>query len=125
MPIYRSGNSFSDTRAGTVNAELAKVIKALTVGSRRRVTGKPLDPAPVKQPIGPERKVVPRDVGGDPVSGGGPVSPLVEQRYAGSTYYQRVSSNGLYAWEFGHEATLIDADGTGSTFVIKRDNPAL
>lgn len=120
MPIYRSGNSFSDTRAGTVNAELAKVIKALTVGSRRRVTGKPLDPAPVKQPIGPERKVVPRDVGGDPVSGG-IASPLVEQAYTGLVYHQLTSSDGFFVFEFPAETEYLDANN--AQIVVRHRQP--
>jgi uncharacterized protein YidB (DUF937 family) len=55
---------------------------------------------------------------------GGLVSPVVEQAYAGSTFYSWVSSDGLTVLEFGDTTTWIDDDGAGVTFVIKHDDPA-
>jgi len=56
--------------------------------------------------------------------GDGIISPLVEQEYAGATFYSLTSSDGLFVLEYGDTTTLIDNDGTGNTFVIKHDDPS-
>ncbi len=57
-------------------------------------------------------------------SQGGFVSPWVEQEYTGNTFYQLVSSDGFFVFEFGDQTELIDDDGTGSSFVVKHDDPS-
>lgn len=124
MPVYRTGNSFSDTKAGTDNAALARVIRGITVGNRRRIAGKRLDPAGTPAPVGPARAVAARKLAGDAATGGGGIeSPIVEQPYTGETFYYLTSSDGLFTWEFGAETTTIDADGAGVTHVWKHLDP--
>lgn len=73
--------------------------------------------------LGPaaDREAIPEAVseavptGTDPTTGGGLVDKIHIQPYAGSTYYQSVSSDGLFIEEYGDEITTIDADGTGTT----------
>lgn len=124
MPVFRSGNSFSDSPFGPNGERLTTAIRSLTVGNRRRVTGRRLDPSGEPAEIGPERTTVPRRVEDPSTSGGGGwISPIVQQKYTGATYYTEVSSDGLWTWEFGHEVTLIDDDGAGDTYVLKLDDP--
>jgi hypothetical protein len=56
---------------------------------------------------------------GTDTSPGGLVSPLVEQAYAGSTYYSLVSSDGLFVYEYGDQTEYVDDDGTGVSMVVK------
>lgn len=56
-------------------------------------------------------------------SSGGITSPLVEQTYAGSTYYTLTSSDGLFVIEFADETTYIDDDGAGDSYVVKHIDP--
>lgn len=51
--------------------------------------------------------------------GGGVVSPLVEQAYAGATYYSITSSDGLFVFEYGDQTEYLDADGLGESLIVK------
>lgn len=110
--VYRSGNSFSDTRQGPDDADLARVIRKLTGTQRRRISGRLLDASPQRDAIGKERASAPREATGTAeVSGSeGIASPLTEQAYEGATYYSLVSSDGLFIYEFPDETTYLDAD---------------
>lgn len=117
MPIYRNGNDFSDTDNGGVS--LGQAIERLV--PKKRGKGR-LPPAPEREALGPSTaEAVP--IGDDLQTGTGWISPIVQQKYTGATYYTEVSSDGLWTWEFGHEVTLIDDDGNGDTYVLKLDDP--
>lgn len=51
-------------------------------------------------------------------------SPWVEQYYDGAQgYYELVSSDGLFTFEFGTETDYLNNDGTGDIIKIKHRNP--
>ena len=51
-------------------------------------------------------------------------SPWVEQYYDGAEgYYELVSSDGLFTFEFGAETTYLTDDGNGDAVIIKHRNP--
>lgn len=110
MPVYRSGNEFSDRPANLQNGEpIVEIIKALTNTKRRRVTGRELSPAEAREAIAAQRGVAYRlkeENGGD--SAGGIDSPLTEQYYEGILWYGVVSSDGLFVFEFPASTTYID-----------------
>ena len=62
--------------------------------------------------------------GAEPGSGGGVTSPLIEQAYAGSTYYSLVSSDGLFVFEFPDQTEYIDDDGAGDSIVFEHLDPS-
>lgn len=57
------------------------------------------------------------------VTGAGIVSPLLEQPYTGSTYYQLVSADGLFVFEYPAETTYRDDNGTGASFTFSHSIP--
>lgn len=63
----------------------------------------------------PEREALPKSVAvALPTSqalGGGIASPLTEQPYTGSTYYDLTSSDGLFVFEYPDQTEYLDANG--------------
>ena len=84
-----------------------------------------LKPAAAREKIGVSRaEATPTSDEEESSGAGGWVSPIVEQAYSGSTFYQHVDSSGLFTLEFGDTWTGIDDDGNGDTYIIKNDDPA-
>lgn len=120
MPVYRNGSDYSDRDNGGV--DISAALDRLQ--HKKRGKGR-LPPATPRDAIGVAvSEAVPAGVEPGTGSGSGPVSPFVEQPYTGSTYYYKVSSNGLYVEEYGHEVTVIDDDGAGNTYVTKLIDPS-
>ena len=101
-------------------ADLREAIERLA--NPKRGKGR-LGPAADREALGPSTATA-FPTSDDPIATGGLVSPVVEQEYAGTTFYSWVSADGLFILEFGDQTTWIDDDGAGVTFVIKHDNPA-
>jgi hypothetical protein len=99
--------------------KIAEQLKRLTETSRG--TGR-LDPAPTRDAL-PVAVSQAFNSGAEPGTGG-ITSPLVEQEYAGETFYSWTSSDGLFVLEFGDTSTWIDDDGAGATYVFKHDDPS-
>lgn len=62
--------------------------------------------------------------GASPGTADGVTSPLVEQTYAGSTYYSLTSSDGLFVYEFPDQTAYIDNNGAGDTITFIHIDPA-
>lgn len=118
MAIYRNGNSYSASR-GDGGVNITEAIERLS-GKKR---GKSRLPAATERDaIGVAKsETVPSGV--EPGFGGGITSPLVEQAYAGSTYYSLVSSDGLFTFEFPDTTTYTDDDGAGDAYVFEHIDP--
>ena len=62
----------------------------------------------------PEREALPKSVAvalpASQALSGGIASPLVEQPYTGSTFYQLTSSDGLFVFEFSDQTEYLDAN---------------
>ena len=75
---------------------------------RQKRQREPLSALPSADPVpGSTTTATPTPEG----DGGGIDSPLTEQPYAGSTYYQLISSDGLFVFEFADETEYLDAAG--------------
>lgn len=108
----------SNEDQGTQGVTLADAIERLT--KKKRGRGR-LDPAASRDAIGVSvAEAVPTAT--EP--GSGVVSPLVEQAYAGATFYSFTSSDGLFVFEFGDQTDYIDDDGNGDTITVKHLDPS-
>lgn len=87
---------------------------------KRRGKGR-LAPAPAREGIATD--VVEVLPSADPLNASGLVSPLVEQAYAGTTYYNFTSSCGFIVFEFADSTTYIDDGGSGSAVVFQHLDP--
>lgn len=125
MAIYRSGNSFSDrdTTFGPAGERLTNAIRALTVGNRRRVTGRSLDPSGEPAAVGPERTTVVRDVGGDAAAGGGFGLPLteIERQVEQVTVYDPYDPTAYIVFEQATVSSMQDAAGNEGTITWLSD----
>lgn len=76
---------------------------------RPKKNREPLEIVPPPESILAVRNIAERDDPGEEDDGGGIASPLTEQEYTGSTYYNLTSSNGLFVFEFPDETDYLDA----------------
>lgn len=81
----------------------------------------PFSAAPAGNTIPAARGVGLRTVSTE--SDAGIASPLTEQEYTGTTYYQLTSSDGLFVFEFSTSTPYLDANNR-SVNVIHRDPDA-
>lgn len=107
--------------AGDNGVNLQEAIERLIARKR----GKGLLPdAPPRDGIGVSKsEAVPVGTAPGATAGVGVISPLIEQAYAGSTYYSLVSSDGLFVFEFPDQTEYIDDDGDGDSFVFEHLDP--
>lgn len=104
--------------AGAPGVSLAELVTRLSP-VRRGKGG--LSPAPSREAIGISKaEAVPAS---EEPGAGALISPLVEQAYAGSVFYELTDSSGLLVLEYGDTVTLIDNDGAGDTYLVKLDDP--
>ena len=80
-----------------------------------------LQPAPAADTIPAARGTGLRTVGTE--TDAGIASPLTEQEYTGTTYYQMTSSDGLFVFEFSTSTPYLDANSR-SVNVVHRDPDA-
>lgn len=104
--------------AGTFGVTFAEVVDRLT--TKERGKGR-LEPAPSRAAI-LESIARATPTSADPL-GAGVTSPLAEQAYAGSTYYEMLSSDGLFTFEYPDETQYIDNDGAGDIILVKHLAP--
>lgn len=117
--IYRAGNSFADSPAGTDDAEVAEAIRAITVGNRRRKRGQRLDPSPQVSAIEAERTTAPRvtsSAGTGGSGGGGMGETFTEQPYTGTAFVLYTSSDGLFTMNLPAAVQFLDENLNGRTF---------
>ena len=113
--IGRNGSVPKKTGQGLSLAEAIERINAKKRGKGR------LGPAAKRDKIAVSTAEA---VPGTAATGGSIGSPWVEQYYDGSQgYYELVSSDGLFTFEFGAQTDYINDDGTGETITIKHRNP--
>lgn len=86
---------------------------------KKRGTGR-LDEPVAREPIAADWVVALPQAAG---TGSGIASPLTEQEYAGETWYQLISSDGLFVFEFPDQTTYLDAAET-EVVVVHRDPDA-
>lgn len=87
------------------------------INAKKRGKGR-LDAAATRDKIGVSiAEAVP--TGATPGTGSGPISPLVEQPYAGSTFLNWVSSDGLFVFEYGDQTEYLDNGGVGASYIYE------
>lgn len=85
----------------------------------------PLGPAVAPEPIPAARNVAERTASDAASTTAGALENKIHiQPYTGTTYYQSVSSDGLFIEEYGDEITTIDADGAGTTNIWVEPDPS-